>query len=163
MDTAKRNFNPFYLDVTCRKKLTPAIFPPFQARLLTQLDTKESKASTEQPSQPQPQPEACYQAMVTDQLQQRLEGEIKRLQTMISDKQTLEDGLITDLNRKLQEATSRCRRLEHARNEAEKRLLYATLENERLNVSFGCCLRERKCGGRKVFVTLSHRHLVRFF
>lgn len=75
--------------------------------------------------------------MVTDQLQQRLEGEIKRLQTMISDKQTLEDGLITDLNRKLQEATSRCQRLEHTRNEAEKRLLYATLENERLNVSFG--------------------------
>ncbi|KXJ84374.1 hypothetical protein RP20_CCG000011 [Aedes albopictus] len=51
---------------------------------------------------------------------------------MISDKQTLQDGRIVDLNRKLQEATSRCRRLKHTRNESKKRLLYALVENERL-------------------------------
>ncbi|XP_058828271.1 uncharacterized protein LOC131688135 [Topomyia yanbarensis] len=64
---------------------------------------------------------------------EHLEGEIKRLQALINDKQTLEGGLIADLNRKLLESTSRCRRLEHVRNETEKRLLYATLENDRLN------------------------------
>ncbi|XP_058465112.1 uncharacterized protein LOC131438818 [Malaya genurostris] len=74
---------------------------------------------------------------LTDQQQQRkqrdLEEEIKRLQAVINDKQSQEGGLIADLNRKLHESTSRCRRLEHARNEAEKRLLHATLENDRLN------------------------------
>lgn len=52
---------------------------------------------------------------------------------MISDKQTTTataEGLIDDLNRKLDEAT-------HARDEAQRKLLYATLENERLNVSEG--------------------------
>uniref|UniRef100_A0A1Q3G211 Uncharacterized protein n=1 Tax=Culex tarsalis TaxID=7177 RepID=A0A1Q3G211_CULTA len=82
---------------------------------------------------PQDQPDSS-KASTTDQQQQlqlRLEGEIKRLQTMISDKQTTTvaaatEGLINDLNRKLDEAT-------HARDEAQRELLYATLENERLN------------------------------
>ncbi|XP_055530087.1 uncharacterized protein LOC129721481 [Wyeomyia smithii] len=76
---------------------------------------------------------------VTNQKQQQLqqeehlEREIERLQALINDKQTAEGGLIADLNRKLQEATSRCHRLSQAREDAEKRLLYTTLENERLN------------------------------
>lgn len=65
------------------------------------------------------------------QLQLHLEGEIKRLQTMISDKQTTTaatvEALIKDLNRKLDEAT-------HARDEAQRKLLNATLENERLTL-----------------------------
>ncbi|XP_039437467.1 uncharacterized protein LOC120418987 [Culex pipiens pallens] len=83
---------------------------------------------------PHHQPEESSKASTTaDQQQQlelrRLEGEIKRLQTTISDKQTTTataEALIDDLNRKLGEAT-------HARDEAQRKLLYATLENERLN------------------------------
>lgn len=65
------------------------------------------------------------------QLQLHLEREIKRLQTIISDKQTTTaatvEALINDLNRKLDEAT-------HARDEAQRKLLNATLENERLTL-----------------------------
>lgn len=84
---------------------------------------------------PHHQPEESSKASTTADHQQhqrelrRLEGEIKRLQTLISDKQTTTataEGLIDDLNRKLDEAT-------HARDEAQRKLLYATLENERLN------------------------------
>uniref|UniRef100_A0A8D8FVG6 (northern house mosquito) hypothetical protein n=1 Tax=Culex pipiens TaxID=7175 RepID=A0A8D8FVG6_CULPI len=81
---------------------------------------------------PHNQPEEPSKASTTADQQlelRRLEGEIKRLQTTISDKQTTTataDGLIDDLNRKLGEAT-------HARDEAQRKLLYATLENERLN------------------------------
>ncbi|XP_021699307.1 uncharacterized protein LOC5578848 [Aedes aegypti] len=105
-----------------------------KAKLMTPANNGDS---TKHQSREQPEPESCLPNPTlppTDlELQKWLEGEIKRLQTMISDKQTLQDGLIDDLNRKLQEATSRCRHLELARNESEKRLLYATLENERLN------------------------------
>ncbi|KAL1399792.1 hypothetical protein pipiens_007949, partial [Culex pipiens pipiens] len=81
---------------------------------------------------PHHQPEEPSKASTTADQQlelRRLEGEIKRLQTTISDKQTTTataDGLIDDLNRKLGEATQ-------ARDEAQRKLLYATLENERLN------------------------------
>ncbi|XP_062544315.1 uncharacterized protein LOC134211461 isoform X1 [Armigeres subalbatus] len=109
-----------------------------KAKLLTlATESTEQQPTDEMASTEQPEPESGRTNLAApssdQQLQQWLEGEIKRLQTMISDKQTLQDGLIDDLHRKLQEANSRCRRLEQSRNESEKRLLYASLENERLN------------------------------
>nr|XP_029735593.1 uncharacterized protein LOC109428730 [Aedes albopictus] len=97
-------------------------------------DGDGTKQPTEQfqPESSNPNPTTTEPPTEPHQQRRRLEGEIKRLQTMISDKQTLQDGRIVDLNRKLQEATSRCRRLKHTRNESEKRLLYALVENERL-------------------------------
>ncbi|XP_055620809.1 uncharacterized protein LOC129765027 isoform X2 [Toxorhynchites rutilus septentrionalis] len=71
--------------------------------------------------------------VISDDRLSHLEDEIKRLQTLISDKQTAEGGLIEDLNRKLRDTAARCRHLKHARDEAEKKLLYASVENERLN------------------------------
>lgn len=90
-------------------------------RLREDLPRKEINYLQEPPPQ-----DSSKASTATDQLQLRLEGEIKRLQTMISDKQTAAEGLISDLNRKLDEAT-------HARDKAQRKLLYATLENERLN------------------------------
>nr|XP_029722603.1 uncharacterized protein LOC115263505 [Aedes albopictus] len=109
-----------------------------QAKLVTPSNDGGEGDGTKQPteqSQPEssnPNPTTTEPPTEPHQQRRRLEGEIKRLQTMISDKQTLQDGRIVDLNRKLQEATSRCRRLKHTRNESEKRLLYALVENERL-------------------------------
>lgn len=138
----------------------------FQAKLVApsndggEGDGDGTKQPTEQ-SQPEssnPNPTTTEPPTEPHQQRRRLEGEIKRLQTMISDKQTLQDGRIVDLNRKLQEATSRCRRLKHTRNESEKRLLYALVENERLRVSFSR-VRGRKGGkwGEKV-LDVSCRH-----
>lgn len=109
---------------TCCKKRNP----------LTQSTNGGDDGGSKQPTK-QPQPESSNTVPpTTEQRQQRLEREIKRLKTMISDKQTLHDGRIADLNRKLEEAASRYERLQQTQKETDERLLSALIDAQRLEI-----------------------------